>query len=242
MPRRVGVSRAGVKGETHMSATKFPWSGLALAALLGLGECGRCRRCRRDPGRHRSRLRCPIPAHRSALQGHPRPPRARLPGDPDRRQAGRGDAGARLRGDRRVGKTGVVAIYKNGAGPTVMVRTELDALPMEEKTGLPYASTAKADVAMAARRLSPTAAATTSTWPAWVGTRRDPARPKDQWNGTLMFVAQPAEEGAAAPRHAGRRPVHALRQARLRLRAARRPGPMARAYRPGVINSTSDGL
>jgi len=39
-----------------------------------------------------------------------------------------------------VGKTGIVAIYKNGPGPTVMVRTELDALPMEEKTGLPYAS------------------------------------------------------------------------------------------------------
>ena len=44
----------------------------------------------------------------------------------------------------RVGKTGLVAIYRNGAGPTVMVRTELDALPMEEKTGLPYASKAKA--------------------------------------------------------------------------------------------------
>jgi hippurate hydrolase len=39
-----------------------------------------------------------------------------------------------------VGKTGLVAIYRNGNGPTVMVRTELDALPMEEKTGLPYAS------------------------------------------------------------------------------------------------------
>src|SRR5262245_32779344 len=39
----------------------------------------------------------------------------------------------------RVGKTGLVAIYRNGAGPTIMVRTELDALPMEEKTGLAYA-------------------------------------------------------------------------------------------------------
>lgn len=39
-----------------------------------------------------------------------------------------------------VGKTGLVAIYRNGDGPTIMVRTELDALPMEEKTGLPYAS------------------------------------------------------------------------------------------------------
>ena len=40
----------------------------------------------------------------------------------------------------KVGKTGLVAIYKNGDGPTIMVRTELDALPMEEKTGLAYAS------------------------------------------------------------------------------------------------------
>src|SRR3984885_223163 len=40
----------------------------------------------------------------------------------------------------KVGKTGLVALYKNGDGPTIMVRTELDALPMEEKTGLPYAS------------------------------------------------------------------------------------------------------
>src|ERR1043166_2014247 len=44
----------------------------------------------------------------------------------------------------KVGKTGLVAIYKNGNGPTIMVRTELDALPMEEKTGLPYASRDKA--------------------------------------------------------------------------------------------------
>src|SRR5947208_14927268 len=40
-----------------------------------------------------------------------------------------------------VGGTGVVAILRNGAGPTVMLRTELDALPIEEKTGLPFAST-----------------------------------------------------------------------------------------------------
>jgi hippurate hydrolase len=53
----------------------------------------------------------------------------------------------------KVGKTGVVAIYKNGPGPLVLVRTEMDALPMEEKSGLPYASKVPL----------PTAAATTST-------------------------------------------------------------------------------
>lgn len=93
----------------------------------------------------------------------------------------------------KVGGTGVVAIYRNGAGPTVLVRTELDALPMEEKTGLPYASKAKTqfngretfvahscghDVHMAS----------------WVGTARTLLAMKDQWKGTLMFVAQPAEE------------------------------------------------
>ncbi|MDN4588275.1 amidohydrolase [Xenophilus aerolatus] len=92
-----------------------------------------------------------------------------------------------------VGRTGVVALYRNGSGPTVMVRTELDALPMEEKTGLPYASKAKAqwngretfvahscghDIHMAS----------------WVGTARTLLALKDQWQGTLMFIAQPSEE------------------------------------------------
>jgi amidohydrolase len=97
-----------------------------------------------------------------------------------------------------VGKTGLVALYKNGDGPTVMVRTELDALPMEEKTGLPYASHDKTtwngretfvahscghDIHMAS----------------WVGTAKTLVGLKDQWHGTLMFIAQPAEEvGAGA--------------------------------------------
>ncbi len=105
----------------------------------------------------------------------------------------------------KVGGTGVVAIYRNGAGPTVMVRTELDGLPMEEKTGLPYASRAQTmfdgkstfvaqscghDVHMAA----------------WVGTAQALLAMKAQWKGTLMFVAQPAEEqlkGARAMLDAG---------------------------------------
>jgi hippurate hydrolase len=92
-----------------------------------------------------------------------------------------------------VGKTGLVAIYKNGPGPTVMVRTELDALPMEEKTGLPYASKARTqsgggetyvmhscghDIHMAS----------------WLGAARTLVELKSQWQGSLMFIAQPAEE------------------------------------------------
>src|SRR6202163_3108755 len=93
----------------------------------------------------------------------------------------------------KVGKTGLVAIYKNGDGPTIMVRTELDALPMEEKTGLAYASHDKTtwngretfvahscghDIHMAN----------------WVGTAKTLVGLKDQWQGTLMFIAQPGEE------------------------------------------------
>ena len=92
-----------------------------------------------------------------------------------------------------VGRTGLVAMYHNGPGPLIMVRTELDALPMEEKTGLSYASRAKAlwngrevfvdhscghDIHMAA----------------WVGTAKALLTMKDKWRGSLMFIAQPAEE------------------------------------------------
>ena len=98
----------------------------------------------------------------------------------------------------KVGRTGLVALYRNGDGPTVMVRTELDALPMEEKTGLPYASVVKTtwqgretfvahscghDIHMAS----------------WVGTAKTLVTLKERWKGTLMFIAQPAEEvGAGA--------------------------------------------
>jgi amidohydrolase len=92
-----------------------------------------------------------------------------------------------------VGKTGIVAIYKNGAGPTVLVRTELDALPMEEKTGLPYASHAQQTVN---GRLTYVAHScghdSHMAW--WVGTALTLLAMKDQWHGTLMFIGQPAEE------------------------------------------------
>lgn len=99
-----------------------------------------------------------------------------------------------------VGKTGVVAIYRNGKGPTVMVRTELDALPMEERTGLPYASKVVVDW-----KGKPTPVAHSCGhdlhMTTWVGTARTLVSLKERWHGTLMFVAQPAEEhggGAAA--------------------------------------------
>ena len=93
----------------------------------------------------------------------------------------------------KVGGTGVVAIFKNGAGPTVLVRTELDALPMEEKTGLPYASKAKTQFAGRESFVAHSCGHDVHM-ASWVGTARTLLALKDQWKGTLMFVAQPAEE------------------------------------------------
>jgi len=143
----------------------------------------------------------------------------------------------------KIGKTGLVAIYKNGEGPTIMVRTELDALPMEEKTGLAYASRDKTnwngqdtfvahscghDIHMAS----------------WVGTAKTLLGLKDQWRGTLMFIAQPAEEtvsGAKAMLADGlftrfKRPDFGF---------ALHDGPFAYgtiSYRAGVGSSNSDSL
>jgi hippurate hydrolase len=93
-----------------------------------------------------------------------------------------------------VGKTGIVAIMKNGAGPTVMMRTELDALPVEEKTGLPFAS--KVITKNATGQVVPVmhACGHDLHMSAWAGAARLMAEHKDRWRGTLMMVGQPAEE------------------------------------------------
>lgn len=92
-----------------------------------------------------------------------------------------------------VGKTGVVAILRNGAGPTVMIRTELDALPLQEKTGLPYASTAK-QIANGRETFVDHACGHDIHMAAWVGVAKVLATLKSQWHGTVMFIGQPAEE------------------------------------------------
>jgi len=93
----------------------------------------------------------------------------------------------------KIGKTGLVAIYKNGPGPTVMVRTELDGLPMEEKSGLPWASRAKA-TSDGRESFTAHSCGHDIHMSAWLGTARTLLDMKSQWSGTLMFVAQPAEE------------------------------------------------
>lgn len=94
-----------------------------------------------------------------------------------------------------VGGTGVVALLKNGPGPTIMLRTELDALPVEEKTGLPYAS--KVHTKDDAGRDVPVmhACGHDLHMAAVLGTAEIMARSKNTWHGTLMLIGQPAEEG-----------------------------------------------
>ncbi len=92
-----------------------------------------------------------------------------------------------------VGKTGIVAIYHNGEGPVVLVRTELDALPVEEKTGLPWASTAK-QMYNGHETFVDHACGHDIHMAAWVGAAKALLSMKDRWRGTLMFIGQPAEE------------------------------------------------
>jgi hippurate hydrolase len=99
-----------------------------------------------------------------------------------------------------VGKTGVVGILKNGAGPTVMLRTELDALPVEEKTGLPFASTVVTKNAAGQTTPVMHACGHDLHMAAWAGTARLMAEHRDRWSGTLMMVGQPAEEGLGGAR------------------------------------------
>jgi len=93
-----------------------------------------------------------------------------------------------------VGGTGIVAILKNGAGPTVMLRTELDALPVEEKTGLAYASKvhAKDDAGHEVPVMH--ACGHDLHMASMVGTAAVMVHSKDTWHGTLMLIGQPAEE------------------------------------------------
>jgi amidohydrolase len=95
---------------------------------------------------------------------------------------------------------GVVGVMKNGDGPTVLVRTDTDALPVEEETGLPYASkvVAKNDEGKDVHVMH--ACGHDSHIAAFIGTARALGKLKDQWHGTIVFVAQPAEEIGAGAR------------------------------------------
>lgn len=93
-----------------------------------------------------------------------------------------------------VGGAGVVAILKNGAGPAIMLRTELDALPVEEKTGLAYASKVRTKNDAGQDVSVMHACGHDLHMASLVGTAEVMAHSKTSWHGALMLIAQPAEE------------------------------------------------
>lgn len=95
---------------------------------------------------------------------------------------------------------GVIGVMKNGAGPTVAVRTDLDALPVHEETGLPYASTVttKNDAGQDVSVMH--ACGHDIHMSTFIGTARALGKLKDKWHGTIIFIGQPAEETVGGAR------------------------------------------
>jgi amidohydrolase len=94
----------------------------------------------------------------------------------------------------KVGGHGVVGVFKNGVGPTIYVRADMDALPIVEKTGVPYASKARGKTKDGSDVGIMHACGHDIHMSCFVGTARTLIHNKSQWSGTLVFVAQPAEE------------------------------------------------
>lgn len=99
----------------------------------------------------------------------------------------------------KVGGTGVVGVFKNGNGPVVMVRADMDALPIIEQTGVPYASKVRTRDKDGLEVGVMHACGHDMNVACLVGTARVITTMKDRWKGTLVFIGQPAEEiGAGA--------------------------------------------
>jgi hippurate hydrolase len=95
---------------------------------------------------------------------------------------------------------GVIGVMKNGDGPTVAIRTDLDALPVHEETGLPYASTVttKNDAGQDVSVMH--ACGHDIHMSTFIGTARALAKLKDKWHGTVIMIGQPAEEAVGGAR------------------------------------------
>jgi amidohydrolase len=105
-----------------------------------------------------------------------------------------------------VGGTGVVTVLQNGPGPVLMLRTDMDALPVEEQTGLPFASRARGTSLAGVESGVMHACGHDTHMSAWIGTMRRLAAMRSQWSGTLVMIGQPGEEvglGAKAMLDAG---------------------------------------
>ena len=94
----------------------------------------------------------------------------------------------------QVGRTGVVAVMENGQGPTILMRADMDGLPMEEDTPLDFASTVVAEDRMGNMQPVMHACAHDTHMTALVGSARWMANNREAWSGTLVLIAQPAEE------------------------------------------------
>lgn len=94
----------------------------------------------------------------------------------------------------KFGGHGVVAVLKNGPGPVVLIRTDMDGLPIVEQTGLPYASKVKVKNRDGVEVGVMHACGHDIHMASWIGTARVLASMKDKWSGTVVFIAQPAEE------------------------------------------------
>lgn len=94
----------------------------------------------------------------------------------------------------KVGKTGVVAVLRNGPGPTVLIRADMDGLPVVEQTGLPYASKQRGISTAGVESGIMHACGHDTHMTAWIETARLMAARKAEWSGTLVMIGQPAEE------------------------------------------------
>jgi len=94
----------------------------------------------------------------------------------------------------KVGKTGVVAVLRNGSGPTVLIRADMDGLPVVEQTGLPYASKRRAVSSAGVESGVMHACGHDTHMTAWIAVARLMAARRSEWSGTLVMIGQPAEE------------------------------------------------
>ena len=94
----------------------------------------------------------------------------------------------------KVGKTGVVAVMTNGAGPVLMIRADMDGLPIVEQAGLPFASKVRAKPASGVETGVMHGCGHDTHMTAFIGTARQLAARKAEWSGTLVMILQPGEE------------------------------------------------
>jgi len=144
-----------------------------------------------------------------------------------------------------IGGTGVVAILKNGPGPTVMLRTELDALPVEEKTGLPYASKVRVKDDAGREVAVMHACGHDVHMAAMLGTAEIMARSRGGWHGTLMLIGQPSEEaisGAEAMIRDGVFTRFPKPEVAVALHVSNENPAGVVAITPGVYNTNADSI